>query len=186
MSKIIDIEFATTREQSSLSEGAQSGTKGALSERAQSGTKGALKVECLSKIVAIVIMSLFVVPFGITSVYYAYTDNSCANLRAGKLYVNLKDYLAVNGILYLLNFVLNTAIITYFNTNDVVEFYSNPLTKLIALIGTGFHLLWTIVGSIIFWSLIDNNACDKGIYNYVFAQLIIQFVFIGCKGLQGK
>ncbi len=135
--------------------------------------------DIVAKIVAIVIMSLFVVPFGITSVYYAYTDNSCANLNAGKLYVNLQDYLAVNGILYLLNFILNTAIIMYLNTNDIVKFYSNPLTKLIALIGTAFHLSWTIVGSVIFWSLIDNNACDKGIYNYVFAQLIIQFVFIG-------
>ena len=174
MSKIIDIESLTPTKNES---------KGAFGARLGSYARCEVDV---SKIVAIVIMSLFVVPFGITSVYYAYTDNSCANLRAGKLYVNLKDYLAVNGILYLLNFVLNTAIITYFNTNDVVEFYSNPLTKLITLIGTGFHLSWTIVGSVIFWSLIDNNACDKGIYNYVFAQLIIQFIFIGGKGLQGK
>ena len=133
------------------------------------------------KFVAIVIMSLFIIPFGITSVYYAYTDNSCANLRAGKLYVNLQDYLAVNGILLLLNFICNMAIIIYYNTNDVVKFYSNPLTKCITLICTAFNLSWTIVGGVIFWSLIDNNACDKGIYNYVFAQLIIQFVFIGGK-----
>lgn len=94
MSKIIDIESLTPTKNESK------------------GSYARCEVD-VSKIVAILIMSLFVVPFGITSVYYAYTDNSCANLRAGKLYVNLKDYLAVNGILYLLNFVLNTAIITY-------------------------------------------------------------------------
>lgn len=144
------------------------------------------KVECVLKMVAIVVMSLFVIPFGITSIYYAYTDNSCAYLRAGKLYVNLKDYLAVNGILYLISFVCNAVILTYYNSNDAVGFYSNPLIKLIAIISNAFHLSWTIVGSVIFWSLINNNACDDGIYNYVFAQLIMNFIFIGGKLLQSK
>jgi hypothetical protein len=41
-----------------------------------------------------------------------------------------------------------------------------------------FTLAWTIVGSIIFWSLIDNEECSKEVYNYVFALLIIKYVCI--------
>ena len=162
MSKIVDIEYASIS-----------------NSVASESTLGESRIECLSKILAILIIAIVIVPFGITNVYYAYTDKSCVNLRAGKLYINLQDYLVINGIWYLLNFIFNSVIITYLNTNKIVKFYNNPITKLIGTIGAVFNLSWTIIGGIIFWSLIDNNECDKGVYNYVFAQLIIQFVIIG-------
>jgi hypothetical protein len=49
-----------------------------------------------------------------------------------------------------------------------------------------FQLAWTIVGSVLFWKLIDNKTCDKGIYNYVFALLIIRYIMIFVNMISNK
>lgn len=136
------------------------------------------KSEYCEKLFAILIIGVFVLPFAITNVYYAYTDNSCVNLQAGRLYVNLKIYLAVSGIMQLCSFGINIGIIMCNNTTDIQKFYKHPLIKSIALVGNVFTLSWSIVGGIIFWSLIDNNKCDTPIYNYIYALLIISYIFI--------
>ena len=43
-------------------------------------------------------------------------------------------------------------------------------------LATVFGVTWTIIGAIIFWKLIDNTRCDRAVYNYVFAQLVIKFI----------
>jgi hypothetical protein len=48
----------------------------------------------------------------------------------------------------------------------------------ITFISSLFILSWTIIGSIIFWSLIDKEECSKGVYNYVFALLIIRYILL--------
>lgn len=136
------------------------------------------KSEYCEKMFALLIIGLFVLPFAITSIYYAYTDKSCVNLQAGRLYVNLKIFLAVNGIMQLSSFGINIGIIMCNNMTDVQIIYKHPLIKAVALLGNMFALSWSIVGGIIFWSLIDNNKCDTPIYNYIYALLIISYIFI--------
>lgn len=140
-----------------------------------SKSNGPDKTKICVKMVVILILALFTLPFGITSVYYAFADNSCVNLPAGKLYVNLKDYLAVNGCIYLLVFCVNATTVCMFSEFDNV--YQTILFKTFTYLGALFTLSWNIVGGIIFWSLIDNDKCDGPIYNYVYALMIIQFVF---------
>ncbi len=139
-------------------------------------TKSINSVNCWAKTIIIILLSLFILPFGITSTYYAFTDNSCLNLPAGKLIVTLKDYLAVDGILSLIYYVV--ILLTIVKTNINTFNSDNIIIKIILILCRIFVLSWTILGAIVFWSLIDNNKCDHGIYNYTFALLIIKFVSI--------
>jgi hypothetical protein len=126
------------------------------------------------KVFVILVMSIFVLPFGIASVYYAYTDNSCVNLAAGKLYINLKDYLAVNGIMYLIHYCICLVATICFSE---CASHKNLLFVIVKYISTLFAACWNITGAIIFWKLIDNDKCSSPIYNYVYALMVIQFVF---------
>lgn len=167
MSKVCDIESNNTK-----------GIEDSLGRNARSGIFDSLdKTDICVRTIVIIILALFTLPFGITSVYYAFTDNSCVNLPAGKLYVNLKDYLAVNGCTYLVIFCVNATIVSIVEPAMVDNVYQTILCKTFKHLCTLFTLSWNIVGGIIFWSMIDNNKCDDPIYNYIYALLIIQFVF---------
>lgn len=137
------------------------------------------KIVCLFKFGLVFVCSILLLPFGITSTYYAFTDNSCVNLHAGKLYVTLKDYLAVQGIMYLIvyGFVLCSAIFSFEKISVIETITENPLFIIFNLLIKMFSSSWLILGCVIFWGLMDNTKCDDPIYNYVYALLIIQIVF---------
>ncbi len=175
MSKVCDIESNNTK-----------GIEDSLGRNARSGIFDSLdKTDICVRTIVIIILALFTLPFGITSVYYAFTDNSCVNLPAGKLYVNLKDYLAVNGCIYLLVFCVNATTVGIAE-NRASDVYQTILYKTLKYLCALFTLSWNIVGGIIFWSLIDNDKCDGPIYNYVYALMIIQFVFTSATILKEK
>lgn len=132
-------------------------------------------VLCCADLTVILIISVFMIPFGICSVYYAYTDNSCVDLKAGKLYVTLKDYLAVDGLLFLIIYTIAVFCILYKPIN-FVETYSLTI-RIVSLAIKGFIASWLVLGASIFWKQIDNNECDDSIYNYVYASLIIKIIF---------
>lgn len=135
---------------------------------------------CCAKFVSILLLSIIILPFGITSTYYAYTDTSCVNLKAGKLYITLKDFLAVQGISILASYVLIITMVCFrFNSLDSIkEYFKTPIMKLLAVTNKAFSLAWLILGAIIFWGLIDNNKCNDGLYNYIYASLIIMIIFM--------
>lgn len=133
---------------------------------------------CCIKTSIILLISLLCLPFGITSVYYAFTDTSCVNQQAGNLYINLKDFLAVDGILILIYNVFSCLLII-FNNNPLEKagnITNNIIYRITVFIGNIFSLSWTIVGAVIFWSLIDNKQCNKPIYNYTIVLLVLKFV----------
>lgn len=130
---------------------------------------------CCIKTSIILLISLLCLPFGITSVYYAFTDTSCVNQQAGNLYVNLKDFLAVDGILILI-YYLYTCLVISLSKNPSEKVDNNIIHKKTIFICSMFSFSWTIVGAVIFWSLIDNKQCNKPIYNYTFALLVLKFV----------
>ena len=39
-----------------------------------------------------------------------------------------------------------------------------------------FVVSWTILGTIIFWNLMDNSLCSDAVYNYLSISLIIKLV----------
>lgn len=132
-------------------------------------------VLCCADLTVILFVSIFMIPFGICSVYYAYTDNSCIALKAGKLYVTLKDYLAVDGLLFLILYTIIVFCIIY-KPDNIVKTYSS-LIRIVSLTIKGFTASWLVLGASIFWKQIDNNECEDGIYNYVYASLIIKIIF---------
>ena len=60
---------------------------------------------------------------------------------------------------------------------DIKEYFQTPIMKLLAATNKTFSLAWLILGAIIFWGLIDNNKCNDGLYNYMYASLIIMIIF---------
>lgn len=133
---------------------------------------------CIIKTVTVTICTIFILPFGIANVYYAFTDKSCVYIKPGKLYVNLRDYLAVQGIIYLTVYVLLVLCISCSDVDAANTYSDKPIiVKAIIIINQIFAVAWLILGAVIFWGLIDNSKCDDGIYNYMYASLIIQIIF---------
>lgn len=131
-----------------------------------------------AKICGVTLVVLLLGPLSIASLYYAYTDNSCVHESAGQLAVNLFTYLVVDGIMGGAGIIGFSTLICCLSMENYTNMLSSCCGILLMIICQLFQLAWTIVGSVIFWKLIDNNNCDKGVYNYVFALLIIKYVMI--------
>ena len=134
-------------------------------------------VRC-AKICFILFILVLFAPLPITSLYYAYTDTSCVHEKAGKQSINLYSYLAVDGILGILGMCVTLIMIYYLGPNGWENAVRSGCGLIILSISWLFSVIWTIIGSFVFWYLMDNNKCNKGIYNYVFALLIIHYVLL--------
>ena len=62
----------------------------------------------------------------------------------------------------------------------------NYIFMLFLYINGLFNIIWNIIGSIIFWSYMDNNQCSNEVFNYLFASLIIKLVFCSTILLNNK
>ena len=107
------------------------------------------------KLFILFIILVCLIPFVVCNLYYAYSDKSCVHEKAGKLDVNLFNYLVVDGI-----FGAVVAIVWFLQicTSNFTEDSELPVGRwfivvLITGIGSVFGLAWTITGAIIFWSL---------------------------------
>ena len=141
------------------------------------------------KIIATLLVIAFIAPFAVCDLYFGLTDDSCAIEKPGKLAVDLRTYLVVCGLLGAAAIVVFVICVCCFDIleeflvqqptqqreepNFIMLLVFKVLTNVLRL----FNVAWTIMGAIIFWKLIDNNNCNSGIYNYVFAQLIIRLIF---------
>lgn len=130
---------------------------------------------CL-KIFGVIIIFILLAPLCIADLYYAYTDNSCVHDTSGKLSVNLFTYLVVDGIFGGAGIVIYSITICCLGIDGFMDLIITFCGRSLLTLTRIFNLAWTVVGSIIFWKLIDSDNCNKGIYNYVFALLIIRFI----------
>ena len=48
-----------------------------------------------------------------------------------------------------------------------------PILKTIYIL---FNLIWTIIGGIVFWGIMDNMDCGNSIYTYVSALILMKFL----------
>ena len=155
----------------------QQNLSGVLQEERENNRNRSFETSCI-KFIGIIIILLILAPLSVADLYYAYTDDSCVHQSAGNLNVNLFTYLAVDGILGGVGIIGLSLYVCLMGQNTSSEFCKGCCMMLMITLCSLFTLAWTIVGSIIFWSLIDNEECSKGIYNYVFALLIIRYVSI--------
>ena len=122
---------------------------------------------------AFIILLGFTVPFIVCNIYYAYNDTSCVTINPDHFGINLKTYLVVDGILgAIVLFIIIFAVCCIKEEPNS----NNCCLNMVGNLATVFGVAWTIIGEIIFWKLIDNTRCDRAVYNYVFAQLVIKFI----------
>jgi len=125
--------------------------------------------ECLQKSMITLISTISFLIISI-DLYIAFTDNSCINKY-------MKTYLIVSSI-----FILSLLLIYVFNKNIVKIIISNRYLLLFSLyfytciiIG---YILCTILGCILFWSIIDRNKCVYFVNNYLYITSIIKIISI--------
>jgi hypothetical protein len=121
---------------------------------------------------------IIISPIAISSLYYAFTDRSCVHQYTGDLHINLYTFLIVDGIIGGFELILWT-IVPSCTQDDLITFI-NKRTELshIARFGNFIKLLWTIVGTVIFWGLINIKQCNNDICNYMSAYFIIRYLSI--------
>jgi len=132
---------------------------------------------CIKFLATLLLLTLYG-PITVADLYYSYTDHSCVHLSADNLYIDLSVYLKVTGISEGIAFITTALYIIFRNLSHEIQYEKPYLLKFVINIVMLFQAAWTIEGSIIFWGLIDNKKCHRGIYNYMFAHFIIRyFVF---------
>ena len=116
-------------------------------------------------------------PFIICDLYYAYTDNSCVHNPTKKSMVDLYTYLLVSGYYGLCSLAI---VVCGMMAIDIEKERDNELGNmlflLITYISTLFSTSWIVVGAVVFWNEVDNSTCDKPIYNYLYASIIIKLI----------
>lgn len=127
------------------------------------------------KFIATLLLLIIYGPIIVADLYYSYTDHSCVHLPADNLYINLSIYLKVTGISEGIIFITTALYIIFRNLSHEIQYEKPYLLKFVINIVMLFQAAWTIEGSIIFWGLIDNKKCHRGIYNYMFAHFIIRY-----------
>ena len=137
---------------------------------------------CGLKFVFWLVIMIVIFPIPFCDLYYGYTDNSCVNEHAGKLAINLKDYLLVYGytIMSVLSFLSIGLCFTDIFDDGIkkpicLEYGECLIINGCFLIGI-FINVWNIFGAIIFWGFMDINKCSNGTYNYVFTSLILKII----------
>jgi len=139
-------------------------------------TEEALK-NCI-KISFVLLILLFNLPLVIADVYYAYTDNSCIYKQVERLSINLFIYLAVCGIFGGIIICFTLLLVFCFKLDHTLTIMKTPTWTTLSVFSSLFGLIWTIIGSVLFWELINTQECDNSLLHYVFVQLIIKFIII--------
>jgi hypothetical protein len=81
-------------------------------------------------------------------------------------------YLALDGILGAVS-LFGIIVAAYYCKEEPND---NCCLYILGKIAIIFGIIWTILGAVTFWKLIDNRKCDRPVYNYVFAQLVIKII----------
>lgn len=137
--------------------------------------------EAAAMILIKICMTLFILiimsPIIIADLYFGFTDRSCVNDEPKNLAISMKLYLLVSafvGIGTLVGFITNICCLS--PDKDIAVINLCCFTS-IAVVAGIFHIIWNILGAIVFWGTIygDGN-CDKNVSTYIFVSLIIKFV----------
>ena len=114
-------------------------------------------------------ITIFYMSIVIFDIYYALYDDTCVNQR-----INLYIYLLIDAIYGISLAMFLPVILFIFDLDNEGE---KQIFNLITLFRTLIILVWTTMGTYIFWGLMDNNKCEKTIYYYMLVSIIIRYIF---------
>ncbi len=138
--------------------------------------------------VFIIYTIIFLIPFIICDLYYAYIDTCCLNLpiTAYSIYFTLDTWLKVIGWLYLCFcgiLILFGVCMCYW---DEMVFILMMCCMIIGICMCIFNVIWMVIGGIMFWGdIYKTDMCNKNINNYMNARLIINWIVIGLGSVYG-
>jgi len=144
-----------------------------------SETYNRIGIQNLFSIKLLIGITIFYIPIVILDIYYALCDDSCVNQYMDASFT-LYTYLLIDAIYGVLLVIFLPIIIFIIDLDDEHERQSFCL---LSIYRTLVIFAWTVIGSYMFWGLMDNTKCEKSIYYYMFVSLIIRYIigvlFIG-------
>ena len=130
------------------------------------------------KICSTILILVIGTPIIVSDLYFGFMDNSCVNQAPNGLDISMKLYLLVSGFVsmaVMLVYIVN--ICTLSNSDDSSNAENMCCVYFTAAIAGVFHLIWNILGAIVFWGTIyGENFCDKNVSTYMFVSLIIKLI----------
>ena len=118
-------------------------------------------------------ITIFYMSIVIFDIYYALYDDTCVNQRINSS-ITLYIYLLIDAIYGISLAMFLPVILFIFDLDNEGE---KQIFNLITLFRTLIILVWTTMGTYIFWGLMDNNKCEKTIYYYMLVSIIIRYIF---------
>jgi hypothetical protein len=130
------------------------------------------------KICSIIFILIIMVPIIIADLYFGFTDTSCVKDKPDGLDISMKLYLLVSGfvgmgaiLIYIASICLLSPKNDEKNVASICCIYFAGFTTAI------FHLIWNILGAIVFWGTIyGEKICNKNVSTYIFVSLIIKLI----------
>ena len=128
------------------------------------------------KACSIIMLLIISTPIVIADLYFGFTDTSCVNDMPVGLGISMKLYLLVSGFVSLTAMVVYIACIGLLSSID--ENNANLFcVYFTSLIGQIFHIVWNILGAIVFWGTIyGEKKCDRNVSTYIFVSLILKLI----------
>lgn len=119
-------------------------------------------------------------PFLVCNLYYAYHDNTCVDIKPvpnTDINMSLAQWLQVDAYI-LLGFIVFFLLIgiTAWAAPEMGCVYG--LWEILHSFYALWRMVWLIIGAIIFWKGVNNGICAGRVRGYMWAMLIIGFVFL--------
>lgn len=124
------------------------------------------------KVCALIVM-IFSIPIVLSDLYFAFADSPCINDTPRGLYLSLKNYLTVSGIMGLWTMA---CIVALSFVKEMTRFTIWGI-RLVGLVNVLFCFIWNILGGIVFWGTVyPQGNCDLNLSTYMYISLIIKIV----------
>lgn len=135
--------------------------------------------ENILKLLITILTVLLCSPIIICDIYFGLNDNSCVEKSPPSLSISLQTYMLTSafvGLSALTIVIISTCIISS-NNSDTKNNFIVTISTIISTLFSVFHLIWNILGAIVFWGFAyKNNLCDKNVSTYLFITLIIKLI----------
>lgn len=135
--------------------------------------------ENIIKLLITILTVLLCSPIIICDLYFGLNDDSCVEELPQSLSLSLQTYMITSALVGLsaLTLVIISPCFISSDNSDVKKNCIVIISKIISTIFAVFHLIWNILGAIIFWGFAyKNNLCNKNVSTYLFISLIIKFI----------
>ena len=111
--------------------------------------------ENILKLLITILTVLLCSPIIICDIYFGLNDSSCVEESPPSLSITLQTYMLTSAFVAL----------------------SALTIVIISTLFSVFHLIWNILGAVVFWGFAyKNNLCDKNVSTYLFITLIIKLI----------